>query len=44
MHPLPRVDEIATGVDKSKKAAYFKEAKYSLLVRMALPKEILGDK
>ncbi|MDO8664234.1 MAG: aspartate carbamoyltransferase [Candidatus Liptonbacteria bacterium] len=42
MHPLPRVDEIATEVDRSEKAVYFKEAKYGLLVRMALLKEILG--
>jgi len=36
MHPLPRVDEIATEVDASPKAAYFRQAKYGLLVRMAL--------
>ena len=42
MHPLPRVDEIATEVDRSPKAVYFKEAKYGLLIRMALLKEILG--
>lgn len=44
MHPLPRVDEIATEVDKSEKAIYFKQAKYGLLVRMALLKEILSEK
>jgi len=42
MHPLPRVDEIATEVDRSEKAVYFKQAKYGLLIRMALLKEILG--
>lgn len=36
MHPLPRVDEIATEVDASPKAAYFRQAKYGLLIRMAL--------
>ena len=43
MHPLPRVDEIATEVDRSEKAVYFKQAKYGLLIRMALLKEILGS-
>ena len=36
MHPLPRVDEIATEVDTSPKAAYFRQVKYGLHVRMAL--------
>ncbi len=36
MHPLPRVDEIAIEVDASPKAAYFRQAKYGLFVRMAL--------
>lgn len=36
MHPLPRVDEIATEVDSSSKAVYFKQARYGLLIRMAL--------
>ncbi len=36
MHPLPRVDEIAPEVDASPKAAYFKQAKYGVLIRMAL--------
>jgi aspartate carbamoyltransferase catalytic subunit len=42
MHPLPRVDEIATEVDASPKAVYFKQARYGLLVRMALLKYVLG--
>ncbi len=41
MHPLPRVDEIAVEVDASPKAAYFKQARYGLLVRMALLKFLL---
>lgn len=36
MHPLPRVDEILPEVDTSPKAAYFKQARYGVLVRMAL--------
>ena len=36
MHPLPRIDEILTEVDSSPKAVYFKQAKYGLLIRMAL--------
>jgi aspartate carbamoyltransferase catalytic subunit len=36
MHPLPRVDEIAPEVDSSPRAVYFKQAKYGLLIRMAL--------
>jgi len=40
MHPLPRVDELLEEVDKSPKAAYFKQAKYGLLIRMALLKYI----
>ncbi len=41
MHPLPRVDEIDPDVDSSPKAAYFRQAKYGLLVRMALLKYAL---
>ncbi len=36
MHPLPRVDEILPEVDTDPKAVYFKQAKYGVLVRMAL--------
>jgi aspartate carbamoyltransferase catalytic subunit len=36
MHPLPRIDEIALGVDVLPQAAYFRQAQYGLLVRMAL--------
>jgi aspartate carbamoyltransferase catalytic subunit len=42
MHPLPRVDELLSEVDQSPKAVYFKQAKYGLLVRMALLKYVLG--
>ena len=39
MHPLPRVDEIvAAEVDQDPRAAYFRQAKNGLFVRMALLK------
>lgn len=41
MHPLPRIDEILTEVDASPKAVYFKQAKYGLLIRMALLKTVI---
>ncbi len=36
LHPLPRVDEIAPGVDADRRAAYFRQAHNGLYVRMAL--------
>ena len=36
MHPLPRVGEITTDVDKDPRAAYFRQAKNGLYIRMAL--------
>jgi aspartate carbamoyltransferase catalytic subunit len=42
MHPLPRVKEIATSVDGDRRAAYFRQAKNGLYVRMALLMRILG--
>ena len=36
LHPLPRVNEIAVEVDDDPRAAYFKQAKYGVYVRMAL--------
>ena len=42
MHPLPRVDEIATDVDTMPNAAYFRQMKNGVYVRMALLAEILG--
>jgi aspartate carbamoyltransferase catalytic subunit len=41
MHPLPRVDEILNEVDASPKAAYFNQARYGVLVRMALLEHLL---
>ena len=42
MHPLPRVDEIATEVDAMPNAAYFRQMKNGVYVRMALLAAILG--
>ena len=42
MHPLPRVNEIATEVDSDKRAVYFKQAEYGMYVRMALIAKLLG--
>ena len=36
MHPLPRVDEIKTDVDNDPRAAYFRQMKNGMYVRMAL--------
>lgn len=36
LHPLPRVNEIETSVDKTKHAYYFEQAKNGLYVRQAL--------
>jgi aspartate carbamoyltransferase catalytic subunit len=42
LHPLPRVNEIAAEVDADPRAAYFKQARYGMFVRMALLASILG--
>ena len=36
MHPLPRVNEISVDVDDDPRAAYFRQARYGVYVRMAL--------
>jgi len=36
MHPLPRVDELSTEIDKDPRAAYFRQMEYGMYVRMAL--------
>ena len=41
MHPLPRLDEITTEVDADPRAAYFRQARNGLYVRMALLKVLL---
>ncbi|MDR0551558.1 MAG: aspartate carbamoyltransferase [Spirochaetaceae bacterium] len=42
LHPLPRVNEIATEVDADPRAAYFKQAKFGMYIRMALLAALLG--
>ncbi|KAI1315024.1 hypothetical protein EDD11_001409, partial [Mortierella claussenii] len=42
MHPLPRVTEIEPEVDFDQRAAYFRQMRYGLYVRMALLALILG--
>ncbi|MDR1238480.1 MAG: aspartate carbamoyltransferase [Treponema sp.] len=42
LHPLPRVNEIAVEVDEDPRAAYFRQAKYGMYVRMALLSSVLG--
>ena len=43
LHPLPRVNEIAYGVDEDSRAFYFKQAKCGMYVRMALMAKLLGE-
>ncbi len=42
LHPLPRVNEITTAVDKDPRACYFKQARYGKFIRMALMMKMLG--
>lgn len=44
LHPLPRVNEIATEVDSDPRAVYFKQVRYGVIVRMALILKLLGVK
>ncbi|MBQ7380459.1 MAG: aspartate carbamoyltransferase [Clostridia bacterium] len=41
LHPLPRVNEIATEVDDDPRAAYFRQAKNGKFIRMALILKLL---
>lgn len=43
MHPLPRVDEIATEVDADPRACYFRQMENGMFVRMAILSLILGQ-
>ena len=43
LHPLPRVNEIAPEVDDDPRAAYFKQVKYGMFVRMALMAKLTGS-
>lgn len=42
MHPLPRLDEITEDCDSDPRAAYFRQARNGLYIRMALIKLLLG--
>jgi aspartate carbamoyltransferase catalytic subunit len=42
MHPLPRVDEISPEVDSDPRAAYFRQARNGLHIRMALLDMVLS--
>ncbi|MDR1230300.1 MAG: aspartate carbamoyltransferase [Spirochaetaceae bacterium] len=42
LHPLPRVNEIAVEVDQDERAVYFEQARYGMLIRMALICAVLG--
>ena len=44
MHPLPRVNEIATEVDNDSRACYFKQVEYGRYIRMALILKLLEIK
>lgn len=44
MHPLPRVNEIAPETDNDKRAAYFRQAKNGVYVRMALLQMVLSER
>ena len=42
MHPLPRVGEIHYAVDADPRAAYFRQVKNGMYIRMALLAAVLG--
>jgi aspartate carbamoyltransferase catalytic subunit len=42
LHPLPRVDEIASEVDKTPQARYFQQVWNGIVIRMALLSMVLG--
>ena len=41
LHPLPRLNEIATSIDSDPRAAYFRQTKNGVLIRMALLASVL---
>ena len=43
LHPLPRIDEISTDVDKTKQAKYFEQAEYGKYTRAALLGLVLNE-
>jgi aspartate carbamoyltransferase catalytic subunit len=42
MHPLPRINEIAYSVDSDPRAAYFRQMRNGMYIRMALLAAVLG--
>jgi aspartate carbamoyltransferase catalytic subunit len=42
MHPLPRVGEISYAVDDDPRAAYFRQMRNGMYIRMALLASVLG--
>lgn len=42
MHPLPRVDELCTSVDADPRAAYFRQMRFGLFMRMAILLSVLS--
>jgi len=43
LHPLPRINEISTDIDKSEKTIYFEQTYYGLKMRQAILAELLKD-
>jgi len=43
MHPLPRVDELCSSVDSDPRAAYFRQMRYGLFMRMAILFSVLSQ-
>ncbi|MCS7094240.1 MAG: aspartate carbamoyltransferase [Thaumarchaeota archaeon] len=43
MHPLPRVDELDTEIDRTPHAWYFDQARYGLPIRMAIFALVVGE-
>ncbi len=43
LHPLPRLNEIAVSVDSDPRAAYFRQTKNGVLIRMALLASVLDN-
>ena len=43
LHPLPRVNEIATAIDDDPRAAYFRQVRNGKYIRMALVMKMLGQ-
>ena len=43
LHPLPRVNEIATDVDDDRRARYFEQVSYGKFARMALLLSLLEN-